>query len=234
MKKICFFAWFFWIMTALLSAQTLLIDPSSGGGFESGPSFQQSGWTVSQAGQKNSYRLGDKPGLDDGQGTRCAFISKNNSNWQSSTDASISHLYRTVSFPENASEILLDFLYKLKFTDIGYDGFKVYLSSSTPRAGRLPSGTQIGAECYDSATVWTNASISLRYALDEACTVKIKIYNQRGQLVRRLEQQHNAPGYFNIFFDGRSEDGEALSSGIYFYTFEAGRTRSIHKMTLLK
>ena len=37
-----------------------------------------------------------------------------------------------------------------------------------------------------------------------------------------------------IYWDGRTEDGEQVSSGIYFYQIEAGDYTETHKMVILK
>ena len=37
-----------------------------------------------------------------------------------------------------------------------------------------------------------------------------------------------------IYWDGRTEDGEKVSSGTYFYQINAGDYRAIRKMVILK
>lgn len=79
-----------------------------------------------------------------------------------------------------------------------------------------------------------NPNTNIRYSLAEAAQVKIGIFNYRGQMVRRLKAEHAGPGYFSLAFDGRDESGRELSSGVYFYRFEAGKVHSTHRMLLLK
>jgi len=79
-----------------------------------------------------------------------------------------------------------------------------------------------------------NPNTNIRNSLAEAAQVKISIFNYRGQMVRRLNAEHAGPGYFNLAFDGKDESGRELSSGVYFYRFEAGKVHSTHRMLLLK
>jgi flagellar hook assembly protein FlgD len=79
-----------------------------------------------------------------------------------------------------------------------------------------------------------NPNTNIRYSLAEAANVKINIFNARGQLVRSLGKEHVDPGYYSLAFDGRDYNGRELSSGLYFYRFEAGKVRSTHRMMLLK
>lgn len=79
-----------------------------------------------------------------------------------------------------------------------------------------------------------NPITNIRYSLAEPSNVKIVIYNTRGQMVRRLSRDHNEAGYYSLTFDGRDESGNELSSGLYFYRFDAGKVKSAHRMMLMK
>jgi hypothetical protein len=50
----------------------------------------------------------------------------------------------------------------------------------------------------------------------QPAAVKLYIYNIGGQLVRRLVDIRQYPGRYSAMWDGRTDDGENLSSGIYF------------------
>lgn len=62
----------------------------------------------------------------------------------------------------------------------------------------------------------------------------LKIYNLRGQLVRTLVDEDKPGGNYTLLWDGRDEDGKAVSSGIYFYKLTAGSFSEIKRMVLLK
>jgi hypothetical protein len=56
----------------------------------------------------------------------------------------------------------------------------------------------------------------IEYALPERAAVTIGIYNVRGQEVRRLVHRHEPSGFHRARWDGRSDSGAALGSGLYF------------------
>ena len=46
---------------------------------------------------------------------------------------------------------------------------------------------------------------------------EIHIYNTVGQIVRKLDEGDKAAGQYTVIWDGKSDDGEQVSSGVYFY-----------------
>ncbi|MDP3024026.1 MAG: FG-GAP-like repeat-containing protein [candidate division Zixibacteria bacterium] len=60
------------------------------------------------------------------------------------------------------------------------------------------------------------------------------IYNILGQLVRTLVDEEKQPGDYQVVWDGKNEQGEAVGSGIYFYRIQAGSFTKTAKMSLLK
>jgi hypothetical protein len=79
-----------------------------------------------------------------------------------------------------------------------------------------------------------NPTTVIRYALPKASGVKIEIYNVLGQKVRDLLNEEQEPGYKMIHWDGKDDNGNEVSSGVYFYRIEAGDFTKCKKMTLLK
>ena len=51
--------------------------------------------------------------------------------------------------------------------------------------------------------------------------VEILIYNTVGTLVRTLDEGDKAAGQHTTLWDGRNDDGEKVSSGVYFYQLRA-------------
>ncbi len=64
--------------------------------------------------------------------------------------------------------------------------------------------------------------------------VSLKVYNIQGQIVHSLVDEDKAPGFYSVMWDGKNEQGEWLSSGLYFYTVHVGEFTATHKMMLLK
>ena len=79
-----------------------------------------------------------------------------------------------------------------------------------------------------------NPSTEIRFDIPTARDVKLRVYNQLGQTVRTLVQTRMKAGSYRINWDGMSEAGHGVSSGIYFYSLEAGDYSQIRKMTLVK
>jgi len=81
-----------------------------------------------------------------------------------------------------------------------------------------------------------NPTTTIRYSIASAGHVSLKIYNAAGQLVRTLvdEDQAPTPGGFSVAWDGASNAGERVASGVYFYQLTATDFSQTKKMVLLK
>jgi len=64
--------------------------------------------------------------------------------------------------------------------------------------------------------------------------VRLSIYNLSGQRVRQLVDGARAPGQYQVRWDGRSDAGERVGSGVYLYRLEAGDAAFTRRMTLVK
>ena len=74
-----------------------------------------------------------------------------------------------------------------------------------------------------------NPSTTINFALPQASSVKLTVYNQQGSVVADLVNGWREAGYHEVTFDGAG-----LVSGIYFYRIEAGDFSAAKKMVLLK
>ena len=84
-----------------------------------------------------------------------------------------------------------------------------------------------------------NPDTWIPYQLSEESTVTVKIYDIRGHLVRRIEVGHKPMGYYltrerAIYWDGRNENGEPVTSGVYFYTLSADDYTQTRRMLIVK
>jgi len=79
-----------------------------------------------------------------------------------------------------------------------------------------------------------NPETTISYALPEDTHVKLVIYNMRGELVRELVNAQQAAGVYQLRWDGTSDSGQRLPSGIYFYKIETGSFSAINKMIFAK
>lgn len=79
-----------------------------------------------------------------------------------------------------------------------------------------------------------NPQTEIAYTLPEGSNVKLEIYNVLGQKVKVLADEYQSAGTKKVVWDGRNENGEKVSSGIYFYRLDAGNYVQTKKMSLLK
>jgi len=79
-----------------------------------------------------------------------------------------------------------------------------------------------------------NPTTQIDYTLSEATSVSLKIYNLIGQEVRTLVNTNQPEGSQSVEWDGRDNNGNALTSGIYIYRLKAGASIQTKHMTLMK
>ena len=84
-----------------------------------------------------------------------------------------------------------------------------------------------------------NPETWIPYFMADDVTAAIRIYNIRGQLMRELDLgAQKAGGYLTrenaAYWDGRDQYGSAVSSGVYFYTLDAGEFQATRRMLILK
>ena len=77
------------------------------------------------------------------------------------------------------------------------------------------------------------------YRLAAETSVTFGIYNVQGQLMRELSLGAQAAGNYltreaAAYWDGRDEYGEMVSSGVYFYTLQAGAFQATRRMLIMK
>ena len=79
-----------------------------------------------------------------------------------------------------------------------------------------------------------NAETQIVYTLSEVGPVELAIYNVRGQRVRTLVQGVQAAGLYQIAWNGRSDSGAALASGVYLYRLASEQGVRVRRLVLIK
>ena len=84
-----------------------------------------------------------------------------------------------------------------------------------------------------------NPETWIPYQLSEESTVTVKIYDVSGSLVRTIEVGHKPVGYYltrerAVYWDGRNENREPVSSGVYFYTLNTDTYTQTRRMVIVK
>lgn len=79
-----------------------------------------------------------------------------------------------------------------------------------------------------------NMAATIEYYLSERSRITINIYNLLGQKVKTLVDREEAAGSYTVTWDGTNTFGQSVSTGAYFYRFQAGDFVKTRKMLLLK
>jgi hypothetical protein len=79
-----------------------------------------------------------------------------------------------------------------------------------------------------------NPETEIAYQLPKEGQVSVAIYNIHGQLVRTLVNSHQVAGTHRVRWDGRTGDGNEVSSGVYLYRMVSGDYRATRKMLMIK
>ena len=79
-----------------------------------------------------------------------------------------------------------------------------------------------------------NAGTMIRYELPQPAKVRLVIYNLLGQRVKSLVQGQQSAGKYSINWDGTSDAGRPVASGIYIYRISVDNYVQSRKMMLLK
>ncbi|MCH7761492.1 T9SS type A sorting domain-containing protein [candidate division TA06 bacterium] len=76
---------------------------------------------------------------------------------------------------------------------------------------------------------------TIQYGLSEPDFVRLTIYDITGRPLRVLVDKRQEPGQYEIFWDGRNDEGSRIGSGVYFTRLTLGFGKSFtEKITLLK
>jgi flagellar hook assembly protein FlgD len=84
-----------------------------------------------------------------------------------------------------------------------------------------------------------NPETWIPFQLAREADVSVRIYDTGGRLVRNLALGRREAGIYMekeraAYWDGKSDTGEEVASGVYFYTIRAGEFSSTRKMTVRK
>ncbi len=79
-----------------------------------------------------------------------------------------------------------------------------------------------------------NAETKISFSLPKAADINLAIYDMLGRRVRNLVSGFLEAGSYDYSWDGKTDSGEILSSGVYFYRLSAENFDQSKKMLLLK
>ncbi|MBT4503755.1 MAG: T9SS type A sorting domain-containing protein, partial [Gemmatimonadetes bacterium] len=79
-----------------------------------------------------------------------------------------------------------------------------------------------------------NSEVAVRYTLPAESAVELVVYNELGQVVRRLVEGHQQTGHHRVVWDGRDKEGCRLATGMYLVRMQAGEFRQVRKVAFVK
>jgi hypothetical protein len=79
-----------------------------------------------------------------------------------------------------------------------------------------------------------NPETTIRYQIVDAGFVRLVIYNTMGQVVKRLVDEQQNAGYYEVVWNGKDERGLGMVSGMYLVRMEAGNFTAMRKVVLMK
>ncbi|HWR83092.1 MAG TPA: FlgD immunoglobulin-like domain containing protein [Candidatus Deferrimicrobium sp.] len=113
---------------------------------------------------------------------------------------------------------------------IANDGCPALSPRFAEDSGPLPESFSL----YQNTPNPFNPTTTITYALPSASNVDLVVLNVLGQTVRTLVSGHESAGLHEVEWDGRSNAGQSVSSGIYFYRLTSAGVSNTKKMLLMK
>ncbi len=79
-----------------------------------------------------------------------------------------------------------------------------------------------------------NPETSISYTLRNSGTVSVRIYSLAGRLVRTLEEGFATTGLHEVRWNGKSDQGTTVPSGMYFVQVKQGEDSAVYKVVVAK
>jgi hypothetical protein len=79
-----------------------------------------------------------------------------------------------------------------------------------------------------------NPHTSIVYQVGRETAVKLSVYDVNGRMIRSLVNDIVEVGRHTVVFDGRTDEGGVLASGVFFLRFETPEFMEVNQITLIK
>jgi predicted CXXCH cytochrome family protein len=140
---------------------------------------------------------------------------------------------RTPQYQDVLSQTGVTYYYKVSAFDISGNespATAVSVLTRVENSGGVPTEFALGQN-YPNPF---NPSTEITFAIPKQTNVKIVVYNLSGAEIATLVNQSMSAGNYRAVWNGRTDDGRAVASGVYFYHLQAEAFTATKKMTLLK
>jgi flagellar hook assembly protein FlgD len=61
-----------------------------------------------------------------------------------------------------------------------------------------------------------NSALTIDYQLDKTREIVVTVVDITGKRIKLLSEREALPGYLSISWDGKNQDGEVVSEGVYY------------------
>lgn len=124
----------------------------------------------------------------------------------------------------------------VELTDPGWtiDNISVVRGLSSAVANSDPSAPQLQSVLYPNYPNPFNPETTINFTLSSPMSVRLEIFNLKGQLVRTLVDSQMSSGEQHTLWNGLDQQGRAVSSGVYYYRLTTPEKVMTRKMALIK
>jgi hypothetical protein len=105
-----------------------------------------------------------------------------------------------------------------------------YVSGTTTGENDTPSALRI----YSPYPNPFNPETVIHFSVDKRRPVHLAVYDLRGTSVAILADRVFDPGYHEIKWNGKNDEGRTVSSGVYFLSMRAGNFHETRRMVLIR
>ncbi len=140
---------------------------------------------------------------------------------------------RTTQYQDVLGQTGVTYYYKVSAIDISGNQSPftaVSVLTGVQNSGGVPTEFALGQN-YPNPF---NPTTEITFAIPKQTNVKVVVYNISGAEIATLVNQSMSPGNYRATWNGRTDDGRSVSSGVYFYHLQAEGYSATKKMTLLK
>ncbi len=141
-------------------------------------------------------------------------------------DSRIERSGSSFSFIDDSCEPSRSYRYRVDVTEEGKTRTLFVTENLTLPAPGFALGQNNPNPFNPSTTIW--------FELAEASQVTLTVYNVKGEEVRVLADELMGAGRKSAQWDGRTDAGKHVASGVYFYRLEAGKFSGTRKMVLAR
>jgi flagellar hook assembly protein FlgD len=79
-----------------------------------------------------------------------------------------------------------------------------------------------------------NSNTTIEYRIDTLVFVELQIYDALGKKIRTLIDEQQGPGHYRLQWDGLTDGGVVVGSGVYMYRLVAGAYRETLRLSLIR